>query len=704
MRASRLLPLVLALLCAALQATAQGTATMVADNIVVTENRRLVATGNVEAFYDGTRLSAQAITYDEPSDSLTITGPIFILAENGNILTAEQGSLDPKLENGILRSARLVLQEQLQLAANQIDRVEGRYTQLYGVAATACRICGNGPPLWEIRARRVIHDQDENQLYFENAQFRLAGIPILYLPRMRLPDPELERSAGLLIPELRTTDRLGTGVKLPYFIPLGPSADVTLAPYISANTTTLEARYRQAFLTGDLTFEGAFTEDDLTAEPLRSYGFLDADFALPGRWMLDAQMRFTSDDTYLLDYDYSDADRLDSFVTATRITEDQRLSFGVTVTESLRPEDVNRFRPTVLPDAYYEQVLRFPGLPGRVTVRADSDGAFRRSSLNIKGRDVTRIGTGIEWRVDRILGPGVVSNAMLGVDVDRYGIDQDDTFDTPATRSTPYAMAELRWPLSRTAPGGTVHVIEPVVALTWSETDGPPVPNEDSRVVEFDETNLFFLSRFPGEDAREDGLRAAAALGWTALTPGGWSSNFTAGRLFRMESDPRFQAGTGLDGENSDWVTVLGIEAPSGLSFDARALFDDDFTFSRTEARLMWENNRTDLAATFVQLSENAAEAREDEVSEFTFDGAFQLTRAWEVLAEGRYDVVAEKPKYAGIGAEYSNECITVGLSVSRRFTSSTTLEPETDYGITVALNGFSAGRSDAPVTRSCRN
>jgi LPS-assembly protein len=191
-----------------IMASAQAAATLVADTVFVPAgNQQLIAEGNVEVFFEGTRLSARRITFDQAADRLTIDGPVFIVTPDGTILTADTASLDPQLENGILRGARLVLDQQLQLAANQIDRVDGRFTQLYQVAATSCHICATGEtPLWEIRARRIIHDQDERQLYFEDATFRVSGVPIAYIPRMRLPDPTLTRATGLLIPSFESSD------------------------------------------------------------------------------------------------------------------------------------------------------------------------------------------------------------------------------------------------------------------------------------------------------------------------------------------------------------------------------------------------------------------------------------------------------------------------------------------------------------------
>ena len=185
-------------------------AILVADQVFITQDRTLVAQGNVEAFQGQTRLRARAIRYNQQSGALEIEGPITISEGDDTLILADAAELEPDLQNGLLRGARLILDQQLQLAAQQIDRVDGRYSQLYKSAVTSCKVCQDGrPPLWQIRAKRVIHDQLEQQLYFDEASFRIRNVPIFYLPRLRLPDPTLERATGFLQPSLRTTSQLG---------------------------------------------------------------------------------------------------------------------------------------------------------------------------------------------------------------------------------------------------------------------------------------------------------------------------------------------------------------------------------------------------------------------------------------------------------------------------------------------------------------
>ena len=693
--------LLLCLLFPAL-AQAQQAATLVADDVSITTDQRLIASGNVEVLYQGTRLSAASITYDQALDKLLIAGPIFIRAEDGTIFTADQASLDPQLANGILLGARLVLDQQLQLAANQINRVDGSLTQLYKVAATSCTVCGNQTPLWDIRAERVVHDQVAKQLYFDNAVFRIKGVPVFWVPRMRLPDPTLTRATGLLVPSFRTTTDLGFGVKLPYFIRLGDDRDLLLTPYLGQHTRTLEARYRQAFLKGELNIEGAVSSDEIVPGQTRGYVFADATFRLPDDYQLAVNLEGASDKTYLLDYGYGGSDRLESTVSLIRVRADSLFNAEAVYYQTLRTTETNTSLPPVVVDLHYEHDLYPRGVGGTLTLTGDVE-AFQRFS-NVPGdagRDVARLGFGADWSRDWVLAGGLLAEARIGADFDYYRTQQDPAIAPDVTRATPYVMTTLRWPLIRASAQAT-QVIEPTLALAWSQTSGGTVANEDSVRAEFDAGNLFALSRFPGDDAREQGLRLAAGVTWTRIASSGNTAQLTFGRVFRDTDNTDFSVTSGLSGTRSDWLLAGQLVFTSGLELTGRAVLDGGFTPQKTEARIGWINDRLNLAASYVWLPTDLAEDRLYDVSEWNLDADYRINDRWSLGANGRYDVAARTPAYAGLDLGWQNECVTVALSVSRRYTSSTILKPTTNYGLSVSLNGFSAGRSGRAARTTC--
>ena len=678
----------------------QGAATLVADDVRVAGDNRLIATGNIEVFYDGTRLSAAQVIYDGDTDRLSITGPILIQTPDGTIFTAERAALDPTLENGMLRGARLVLNQQLQMAANQIDRVDGRYSQLYKVAVTSCQVCNTRPPLWEIRAETIIHDEAEKQLYFTNTQFVVRGVPIIWLPRMRLPDPTLTRATGFLLPELRRNDQLDTGIKLPYFIKLGDHRDLTVTPYLSRETRTLQTRYREAFFAGDIEINAAITRDTLQ-DDRRSYLFAQGNFDLGRDYKLKFDIEATSDDAYLLDYGYSEKDRLDSAIKILRVRDTGLTLADITYYQTLRDDEDNASLPPLVGNLAYEKRW-FDGAGGVIRFGATGDTAYRYGATDgDAARDVSRFGLRASYARDVVTRNGLVANGAIGARADWYRIGDDTTY-TDGLRVVPFASATLQYPLATVTASGAQHLVEPTVAFAWSDASGITPPNEDSTRAELDQGNLFALSRFAADDAVETGARAAVGITWTRVGPQGAQSSLTFGRVLRAQDVGAFNPSSGLDGQSSDWLLAGQYKAPFGFEIDGRTLFDDDASLTRAATLIGWDNDWLGLNAAYIWQAADPTESRPNAVSEWTLDSRVQVAPAWEVRLNTRYDLANDRPARAGIGVAYKNECVTVDLSASRRYTSSSTVEPSTDYKLSINLNGFSAGKSAAGPRAAC--
>ena len=695
---------ILLLLCLLLPSlsVAQGAATLIADSVTLNGEEQLIATGNVEVLYQDTRLRATQIIYDQPGDRLIINGPIVIQAADGTLLTADRASLDPQLENGMLQGARLVLNQQLQVASNQLDRRNGRYSQLYRTAASSCNVCAGQSPLWSIRAERVVHDELEGQLYFDNATFLIKDVPVLWVPRMRLPDPTVERATGLLIPEQRNTTQLGTGIKLPYFITLGDHRDITLTPYLAPETRALEIIYRQAFANGDLRIEGAVSDDSLLDQN-RYYVFTEGSFRIDNSYTFSFDIEAVSDPAYLLEYGYSDKDRLDSALGLLEVTDNSLTRARLTYYQTLRDDEANSSLPPIVADVGYETRLR-PGFGGTLTLGASADLVYRYNDDDgDAGRDVTRLGADSRWADKRTFGPGIVANFETGLTADAYIVQDDDRFPDRATRIVPHAAITFRWPLAMSQENGTSHLLEPIVQVATSQTLGDTPPNEDSTRNELDQGNLFAVSRFAGDDAIETGNRIAFGATWTRLGALGPQTILTFGRIHRDQPLDGFTQSSGLDTDQSDWLVAGQLRIPNGFVLDARALFDDQAEVNRAAGLLAWQNSTVSLSAAYIWQASDLEEDRPDTLSEWTFDGRFRLSDAWTVGLDGRYNVAEDRPVRGGIELTWQNECVTVDVSASRRYTSSDTVDPTTTYGLSASLSGFSAGRSRGPAA-ACRN
>nr|WP_127654176.1 LPS assembly protein LptD [Alexandriicola marinus] len=432
---------------------AQGTASLVADTVTLDGSGRLVAQGNVQAFYDGSTLSAAQIVYDPGSDRLVIEGPIFLRSPDGQIITAERAELDPSFENGLLRGARIVLDQQLQLAANQIARIDnGRYSALTRAVASSCQVCPGRAPLWEIRADSLLHDTEARQLYFENATLRVRGVPILWVPRMRLPDPSNPRSTGLLIPQIRSSDLLGFGLRVPYFITLGENRDLLVAPFVSSETRTLEARYRQAFLEGGLRIDGAISRDSIRPDEWRWYLFSNAIFDIGAGIELRFSGESVSDPFYLRDYGYDDRDRLANRLSLLRVGDTSLFQARGTLYESLRLDEPDASLPPIVLGFAYEETIDTRLLGGRLNWGVSGDATLRSIGAQADdSRDVARLGAELGWQDSWIAPAGLIVDAEAELRLDYYNVE-DDPEAGQGWRAGPAAAVTLRWPLVR--PGG----------------------------------------------------------------------------------------------------------------------------------------------------------------------------------------------------------------------------------------------------------
>ena len=60
---------------------------------------------------------------------------------------------------------------------------------------TACEPCEDKPqrpPLWQVKAKRIISDEKEKMVYFHNASFEFFGLPIAWIPYFEVADPSVK--------------------------------------------------------------------------------------------------------------------------------------------------------------------------------------------------------------------------------------------------------------------------------------------------------------------------------------------------------------------------------------------------------------------------------------------------------------------------------------------------------------------------------
>ncbi len=116
---------------------------------------------------------------------------------------------------------------------------------------TPCHCDDDEIPAWGFRSAEL-HGQPEGYLDFYHAVLEIKGIPVLYLPYLKIPVKD-KRQSGFLPPILADRSDSGTIYSQPVFFDLGENFDTTLTPELFEKRGTklgVELRYQEKNYSG----------------------------------------------------------------------------------------------------------------------------------------------------------------------------------------------------------------------------------------------------------------------------------------------------------------------------------------------------------------------------------------------------------------------------------------------------------------------
>jgi LPS-assembly protein len=283
-------------------------------------NDTVSALGNVQIYYRGSSIEADEVTYDQKTKRLRAKGNARLTEPNGRITYGQYIDLTDEYRDGFVDSLRLETIDDTRMAASRADRDKGTYTVMQNGVYTACEPCKDDPkkpPLWQVQAARIVHDDNEKMLYFEDARIEFFGMPLMYLPFTSMPDPSVKRKSGFLFPLITETTQYGLGVQLSYFWALAPDYDLTFSTTVTTKEGELfQAAWRQRLADGTYTVKmaGIFQQDpgyfaqrdgagSPTADLFRGAIQTAGQFSLTNQWVWGWTGLLVTDTQFLYDYE-----------------------------------------------------------------------------------------------------------------------------------------------------------------------------------------------------------------------------------------------------------------------------------------------------------------------------------------------------------------------------------------------------------------
>ncbi len=560
-------------------------------------NSRVSAVGNVQLFYNGTSVEADKVIYDQKTKRLHAEGNIRMTDVDGKITYANVLDLSDDYRDGFVDSLHVDTADSTHMAATRADRTSGNYTVFENGVYTACAPCKDDPkkpPLWQVKGIRIIHDQIDKMLYFENAQIEFFGVPLAYIPYFSTPDPTVKRKSGFLMPSYSTNSTYGFGIETPYYWAIAPDYDATFNPrFMTEQGVLLQAEFRQRLMDGayqiraygiDQLDPGAFAGQPGDRQ-FRGGIETKGQFALNDKWVWGWEGVALSDYMLLSDYRLSVyKDAYNSFLALPTEAPSQLYLTGVGNRSYFDARTIyylslsgNQAQvPVVWPVIDYANVINHPVLGGEVSYKtnfvnltrdsavfdainpaaaatgaclnntADSAQSITRQNCLLRGMPgtYTRFSAEADWRRSFTNSIGQIWTPFASVRADAINADISNqpgvssflpVGDTQALRVMPTIGLEYRYPFINVQPWGST-TIEPIaqVIIRPNESYAGKLPNENSQSMTFDTSNLFSVDKFSGYDRVEGGGRANVGVQATTQFDRGGSVTAVFGQSYQL--------------------------------------------------------------------------------------------------------------------------------------------------------------------------
>ena len=623
------------------------------------QNGTVTARGNIEVSVEDRILVADLVSYDEQTGVITASGSVAVLEPSGAVFFADEVRLTNDLRRGVLSGFRALLAEQTRLAAAGAERRDGNITTMSRAVFTACKLCKEDrsrPPLWQIRAFEVIHNERRKRIEYKDVVLEFFGVPVAYTPYFSHPDPRVKRKSGLLAPIYGSSSQLGLRLQVPYYLNLAPHRDATIAPILTTKEGVVgAAEYREMTSSGGFSFSGSLTRVDERNEKnvktgdkeFRGHIFGTGRFDFDETWAWGFDLERTTDDTYLRRYDFGSEDALTTNAFVEGFRGRNYASANAYAFQGLRSDDDPDATPIipVLLDYRFISEPRRRGQTWRLIANAlvlDRDLGASSNRLTLEGG----------WQLPHTSRGGALYNLSATLRGDLYYTDDAATSADPTAspddgftgRLFPQLALDWRYPLVAQSPRFR-QIIEPIVVAIVSPYGGNPadIPNEDSLAFEFDDANLFSANRFPGFDRVEGGPRINYGFKLGAYDQLGGYATLLFGQSIRLNDDDTFADKTGLEDNRSDYAGRFDFVPSSFIDFNQRIRLDrDTFSIRRHEMSLSAGPKVLRIDASYVSLSRELTTGELTGREEIDVFGRLQVTPKWAFTAGTRQDLKEE--------------------------------------------------------------
>ena len=715
---------------------------LVSDELVYdNDNQKITAEGGVQIDYDGNKLVAKKVVYDQRTGRLLAVGNVEIVEKDGNRIYAENIDITDDFRDGFVNALRVETIDNTRFAAESAERAGGNITTFNQGIYTACAPCRDHPekaPIWQIKSRKIIWNGQKKTVRFEGARFELFGMPIATLPVFEIADPTVKRKTGFLIPGIEYKSELGVGLRVPFYVALAPSYDLLLSTTAYSKQGFLgEAEFRQRLDNGIYTLKMAgihqIHPNEFAAGSVdrahKNRGMIGTtgQFQINPRWMFGWDILAQSDKNFSRTYGidgYSNFYRknevyltglsgrnyLDLHAYKFNVQQDMAASLA----DGQQPWAGVMDYSWTAPNPVFGGELNFDvNVRGTYRDTLDSIPAVGPSFGNIAGVKGSsgRFTSEVEWKRAFVVPGGLAITPIMALRGDADLIDTASLVRSQVFRGLATAGLDVRWPILFSTTSAT-HILEPIaqVFARNNERYAGQLPNEDAQSLVFDATNLFERDKFSGWDRVEGGTRANLGLRYSGSFANGWSAHALIGQSYQLAGRNSFASAdlvdvgaySGLESDTSDVVAMAGVSNTQGIALALRGRFDEKtFEVRRGEAEIAYSGNPFSGSLRYAFIQKQPGYGFINDRHEVSANASVKFDANWRAYGSTTYDIKNKYFASNAIGFGYDDSCTSYSMTYSetKTFDAATNLisRPKRAIGFNLSfrtLGDFGTSRS----------
>jgi len=641
-----------------------------ADKIeVYNDGNEIKATGNILIQTEEYLSSTDNLIYNKIEERVKTSGNIIIKDKLENYYYFDRFISDKDFSRASGTNTKIRLNDGSRIVGKSFKRTDTNINQINNALYTPClneNYITENCPGWKLSAKKVIHDVEKQNIYYEGATLSILNVPVLYSPFFSHPDPSVKKRSGLLMPSISSDNNLGTTFSIPYFFNLSSNFDVTLTPNIQSKADDYySVNYRHLTKNHQFNIDSSISNDESNTGT-KNHIFVNGEVRNPfGKF--DYKIQTSNNDTYLRKNHIDEATILTSGLNFTKEMDNSYLDFSSYIHKHLNNSSNQKWEyvyPSISFDIYsYKDSIY--GLDWKID----------NSLLNYK-----TINKDYEQQLSsEILSDSIHISKKTGLKFvntiqNRLIYFNNSVNNYSQLRVFPQLSSKISYPLSKRK-NNRSEILEPIVMPILAPH------NNYANDQNISNSNIFSLNRETSLSQWESGPRINYGINWL-VSNSDLVINTSLGQSIKAKKDNSTEISNYFIGNTLDFGNIGYIK--TDITIDRQDLYLKDnninssLNFGEIKFGIDYDYETLNKIKTSEQISIGAK---------------INFYKDTDLIMSVRKDLMSDKSIGNAIGLNYENDCLAISLNYFTDFTVIDDIKNSRGFSINIVLKPFGTSK-----------